>query len=141
MKLCQSRKPSGTNDSHAASATAAPTTNHLPSGRGSRTLEVNSVAARVISSHLHQLRRFAGSVRCRLIESLLHPARNAFSPERLLKLTTDELILFAIRDGASALVQLDCAIIQQLLAGAPRLARTLIVRAVPGGDAQALLAD
>src|SRR5262249_27508970 len=52
MKLCQSRKPSGTNDSHAASATAAPTTNHLASGLGSWTAEANSGAAWVISSHV-----------------------------------------------------------------------------------------
>src|SRR5260370_28770870 len=50
MKLCQSRKPSGTKDSHAASATAAPMTNHLASGRGSRAEEIDSVAARVITS-------------------------------------------------------------------------------------------
>src|SRR5882672_5064266 len=95
----------------------------------------------VLPGSSHQLRRFAGRVGCRLIEPLLHPARNALPLQRLLEFAADELIFFAIRDGASALPQVDRAVIQQLLAGTPRLARTLIVRPVPGGDAQAFLAD
>src|SRR5262249_38719409 len=57
------------------------------------------------------------------------------------KFAANEFILLAVRDGAAALPQVDRPIVQQLLAGTPGLTRTLIVRPVPSGDPQALLAD
>src|SRR5579862_1877387 len=46
-----------------------------------------------------------------------------------------------VADGATALAEFDGAVIHELLTGHAGLARTLIVRSVPGGDAQALFAD
>src|ERR1700726_1316989 len=71
-----------------------------------------------------------------LIEFRIHPARQAFALEDRLEFLADRRILLVIRDGAAAFAEIDSAVIHQLLAGHARFARALIVRAVPGGDAQ-----
>src|SRR6202040_992612 len=60
---------------------------------------------------------------------------------RRLELLADCRVLLMVGNRAAAFAQIDGAVIHQLLAGHARLAGALIVRAVPGGDAQALFAD
>src|SRR5262245_60765991 len=75
------------------------------------------------------------------VEFLTHPARDPFAFERRLEFPANGGILLVIRDGAAAFAQVDGAIVHELLAGTAGLARALVVGPVPGGDAQALLAD
>src|SRR5580692_10659817 len=75
------------------------------------------------------------------VELRIHPTRQPFALERRLKLLADRRIFLVIGNGAAAFAEIDGAVIHQLLAGHARLAGALVVRAVPGGDAQALFAD
>src|ERR1700726_2152150 len=86
----------------------------------------------------HYLLAFA---RRALVEFRVHPARHALALERLPELLADGRILLMIRDRAAALAEIDGAIVHELLARPARLARALVVGAVPGADAQAFLAD
>src|SRR5262249_9549358 len=76
-----------------------------------------------------------------LVEFRIHPACQAFLPERLGEFPADERILLVIGDRAAALTEIDRAVVHELLARAAGLARALVVGAMPGGDAQPLLAD
>src|ERR1700688_5059921 len=76
-----------------------------------------------------------------LVEFRIHPARQAFALEDRLELLADRRILLMVRNGAAAFAQIDGAVIHQLLAGHARFAGALVVRAVPGGDAQTFFAD
>src|SRR5262249_22913684 len=76
-----------------------------------------------------------------LVEFRIHPARDPFARERRLEFLANGGILLVIGDGAAAFAQVDGAIVHELLAGTAGLARALVVGPVPGGDAQALLAD
>src|SRR5262249_13270725 len=76
-----------------------------------------------------------------LVEFRIHPARDPFAREGRLEFPANGGILLVIRDGAAAFAQGDGAIVRELLAGTTGLARALVVGPVPGGDAQALLAD
>src|SRR5262249_49936481 len=65
---------------------------------------------------------------------------HALIGERRGEFLAQERILLVIRDRAAALAQVDGAVVHELLAGAAGLARALVVGAMPGGDAQPLLA-
>src|SRR6516164_8798814 len=75
------------------------------------------------------------------VEFRVHPACDAFLLEPLLELLADRRVLLVIRDRAAAFAEIDRAVIHELLARPAWLARTLIIRAMPGGDAKPLLAD
>src|SRR3984957_20525884 len=76
-----------------------------------------------------------------LVKFRIHPARQPFALEDRLEFLADRRVLLMIGDGAAALAKINGAVIHQLLAGHARFARALVVRAVPGGDAQAHFAD
>src|SRR5215204_3943776 len=74
-----------------------------------------------------------------LVPALFHPALGAVGGELLLELLAQIRIFHVIGDGGAALVHVDGAVIQQRLARDAGLARALVVRAVPGGDAQRIV--
>src|SRR5262249_31135870 len=76
-----------------------------------------------------------------LVEFRIHPARHAFARERRLEFLANGGILLVIRYGAAAFAEIDSAGGHELLAGTAGLARALVVGPLPGGDAQAFLAD
>src|SRR5262249_5857334 len=71
----------------------------------------------------------------------IHPAGDALRFERRGEFVAQEGIFLVIGNRAAAFAQVDRTIVHELLAGTAGLARTLVVRAVPGRHAQALLAD
>src|SRR5262249_15513551 len=75
------------------------------------------------------------------VEIRIHPAPHPLAFERRVAFPATGGICLVIRDGAAGFAQVDGAIVHALLAGTAGLARALVVGPVPGGDAQALLAD
>src|SRR5580704_16890687 len=89
----------------------------------------------------HQLRHFGSRRGGGVVKALLHSAGDTFAGKRCFEFAADRFVLVAIRNGAAALVEVDRAVILELLAGQTGLARTLIVGTVPGGDSQTLAAN
>ena len=75
------------------------------------------------------------------VELRQHPVLDAVLLQRLGELGADRGIFLVIRNRAAALLEIDRAEIELHFAGHAGFARALIVRAVPGGDAQAAFAD
>src|SRR5947207_5506240 len=94
---------------------------------------------RTTADPLHHISHHRVSFRGRaLVKFRIHPAHNPLARERRLKLPANGGIFLMIRNGAAPFAQINGAIIHELLAGAARLARALVVGSVPGGDAQPL---
>src|SRR5690606_37128289 len=77
-----------------------------------------------------------------LVEPLLHPVLGAFAGQGLGELLPDERILQPVRDGSAARrAQVDGAFVHDQLSRDAGPVNRMVVRTVPGEQAQRLLAD